>query len=223
MKKDNIDVENSASQKVNKPEKVKKQHTWGAKFLSNLIFKILFVLILIAACYFGFKYFVGNPFEVTLESKHTMVEKQLEQCAELTLSKMRYSDVVSIKKTGVLGMAKSYSLVRYTGIIRAGIEDISKAKIEFSNNEQEVTVTLPLTTVLANDIVHQEVFDEQQNVFVAITTQEVFDAIEAAQNETITEILADGFLDEADNRAKLVVTQMLQTLGFSKVVVLKGK
>lgn len=176
-------------------------------------------IVLIAAAVFLFAAFAFNKFQkIRVQNKRAAVERELSECAELVLYKMRYSDIITIKKKGAI--SKAFSIVRYSGVLRAGIEDIRECEVEVSPDGKRLTVKIPPSVLLGNDIYSQEVFDEQQRLFNRISTQEVFDQIDAAKNEATEEILAEGFLDDADARAKQVVAGLLKPLGFSSVTVL---
>ena len=148
-----------------------------------------------------------------------MAERQLVRCQELVTLKMRYSDVASIKKSAALGLAKSYSIVKFTGVVRVGIADISKSKIVVSADGKTVTVTLPKSEILGNDIESMTVFDEKGSIFVPIKTQEIFENIDEARKSASDNLLAGGVLSDADVQAEVAVRAMLQTLGFKTVVI----
>ena len=190
-------------------------------FAANLATKVILravTIVLIAAAVFALAAFAfGKLQKVRVQNKRTAVERELAECAELVLYKMRYSDIITIKKREAI--AKAFSIVRYEGVLRAGIENIRDAEVIVSPDAKSVVVKIPPTVLLGNDIQSQEVFDEQQRLFTRIGTQEIFDQIEIAKREAADEILADGLLDDADQRAKQVVSALLKPLGFRSVIV----
>ena len=190
-------------------------------FAANLATKVILravTIVLIAAAVFALAAFAfGKLQKVRVQNKRTAVERELAECAELVLYKMRYSDIITIKKRGAI--AKAFSIVRYEGVLRAGIENIRDAEVIVSPDAKSVVVKIPPTVLLGNDIQSQEVFDEQQRLFTRIGTQEIFEQIDAAKREAADEILADGLLDDADQRAKQVVSALLKPLGFRSVIV----
>ena len=84
----------------------------------RLLLKIIFAALLLGAlgvgAYFGRKKIT----EVKLAKKYMRIERQLVLCRELVTVKLRYSEIVSIKKRSALGVAKSYSIVKYSGVAR---------------------------------------------------------------------------------------------------------
>lgn len=180
------------------------------------IVTIIFLLLILIGLFFYGKYLLTK---ITYEKKSAMVSKQIVQCAELCTISSHYSDVVSIKKSAVLGLARSYSIVRFKGVVRAGIKNISEIDIKISKDGKELSVVLPSSILLSNDISSFEVFDEYQNLFVPIETAEVFDEIQKARDSASREILSEGFLMEADTHAVKLMTEFFSAMGFNKVSV----
>ena len=179
--------------------------------------RVVTITLLVAAVLFCGKLAGDKLFSVRVQNKRAAVERELAECAELVLYKMHYSDIITLKKRGAV--SKAFSIVRYTGVLRAGIENIRDSEIVISDGGRKLLVKIPPCVLLGNDIASQEVFDEQQRLFTRISTQEVFDQIEIAKREAADEILADGLLDDADARAKQVVTALLKPLNFESVTV----
>ena len=182
-----------------------------------MLLRVAAILILVAAILFGAKIAGDKLFQARVQNRRASVERELAECAELVLYKMRYSDIITIKKKGAI--SKAFSIVRYSGVLRAGIENIRDSEIIISDGGRKLLVKIPPCVLLGNDIASQEVFDEQQRLFTRIGTQEIFDQIEIAKREAADEILADGLLDDADARAKQVVSALLKPLGFESVTV----
>ena len=171
------------------------------------------IILRIVLCggYIGFKRFTT----VKTESKLALVDRQLSYCQELVTAKYRYSDIITLKKSA--GFSKSYSIIKYTGIIRAGIADITDVSYSVSLDGKTITLSVPATEVLGNEIVSQSVFDEKQSVFVSISTQEVFDEIDKAKQAAVEDMIAEGVLDDARDYAVRIITQFMLALGFEEV------
>ena len=181
------------------------------KILLRICIIILLALVVLGAGYFGLKRFTV----VKSETKLAMVDKQLSFCQELVTAKFRYSDIITMKKTS--GFAKSYSIIKYTGIIRAGIADVTDISYSVSLDGKTITLSVPSAEILGNEIVSQSVFDEKQSIFIPISTQEVFDEIEKAKAEALEEMIAEGVLEEARDYAVKIITQFMLALGFEEV------
>lgn len=181
------------------------------KLILRILIILLVAVLLLGAGYFGIKRFSV----VKTETKLAMVDRQLSFCQELVTAKFRYSDIITLKKSS--GFAKSYSIIKYTGLIRAGIADITDVSYSVSLDGKTITLTVPPAEILGNEIVNQSVFDEKQSIFIPISTQEVFDEIEKAKAEALEEMITEGVLEEARDYAVKIITQFMLALGFEEV------
>lgn len=189
------------------------------KKIAKLILRVATIFCILLALFFATKFSFAKLTKIQIEKKRVAVERNLLESAELVLYKMRYSDMLVVKKRQGFSSAKSF--VRYSGILRAGIEDISQSEIFVSSDGKKLFVKIPSCVLLGNEICSQEIFDERQGFFTKITTQEIFEEIDEAKNNAAQEILADGLLSDADARAALVIRQLLLPIGFEEVFVEK--
>lgn len=199
--------------KAPKPPRAPRHHSVISGILTRLII-ILFLLTVLLGC--GYYVFTKKA-TPTVEKSYVLVMDQLSLCQELTTLKYRYSDVVSIKKS--LGLSKSYSIIKYQGIIRVGIEDLSECDFEIYNEGKALRIKLPDVVVLGNDITEQEVFDESHSIFIPITLDEVFNEIMHSKESTLEDMIADGLLTDARENAKKTIQQMMLAAGFEEVIV----
>ncbi|MBQ0039526.1 MAG: DUF4230 domain-containing protein [Treponema sp.] len=182
-------------------------------------FKIALLILVVAfGAVFGFMSY-RKMFETKIEKTHQALTNQVLHVAELTTLKNTYSDIVSIKKRGAGGMAKSYSIIKYSGVIRVGVEDLSKSEISIENNGKDVVIKIPHCEILDNTLVSQEVFDEKTSIFVPITTQEIFNEIQMAMADFSLAAERRGLLKEADSHLSELVTATVKGFGFEKVTV----
>ena len=196
-------------------ERVKRRHRIG--ILTKLIIILALVIVLGFMIFSGYLYLREQISESRFQAKSAMVSRELVQCAELATVKMNYSDIVTIKKNAFLGMSKSYSIIRFRGVARAGIEDISKIKTTISRDLNTISIEMPTCILLSNDISGFDLFDESNNIFVSIQTQEVLAEIEKARDETGLTLITEGILKEANNHAKSLLTQVFTAMGFKFV------
>lgn len=199
------------TEKTVKSAKNKREHKLLTKVILRIVTIILIAAILCAAGFFGYK----KTTTVKFEDKIALVDRQLSFCQELVTAKYRYSDIITLKKS--MGFAKSYSIVKYTGIIRVGIADFTDISYNVSFDGKKITLKVPPAELLGNDLLSQEVFDEKQSIFVPITTQEIFDEIEEARKDAAEDMIAEGVLDEARTYAVSIITQFMYALGFEEV------
>ena len=185
------------------------------RLLLKIILAALLLCALGAGAYFGRKKIT----EIKLTKKYMRIERQLVLCRELVTVKLRYSEIVSIKKRSALGVAKSYSIVKYSGVARAGIADVSKIAATVSKDGKSVSISLPKSELLGNEIASQEIFDEKRSIFVPITMKEIFDGIEESRASAAERLVAEGLLDDADAQAKAVILASMSALGFENVAI----
>ncbi len=191
-----------------------------AMFFSKILFKLLLVLVLLAALFYGGKLGWQKLIEVKTEKSHALVFRELERCSELITAKTTYTDIISIKKTRIAGFAKSFSIIKYTGVIRGGILDIGKSKIAVTKAGKGVKVELPKAEVISNDISKIEVFDESRSIFVSISVKEIMDEIRFNQETSSAQILETGFLEEAQKQACKIIESVLYAARFEEVTVI---
>ena len=183
----------------------------GTRILLRIVTIVLIALIVLGGGYFGFRRFTT----VKSESKLALVDRQLSYCQELVTAKYRYSDIITLKKSA--GFSKSYSIIKYTGLVRAGLADITDVSYSVSLDGKTITLSVPKAEVLGNEIVSQSVFDEKQSVFVPISTQEIFDEIDRAKDQAVEDMIAEGILEDARTYAVRIITQFMLALGFEEV------
>lgn len=196
-------------------ERAKRRRKIG--ILTKLIIILALIIILSFMLFSGYIYLREKISESRFQAKSAMVSRELVQCAELATVKMNYSDIVSIKKNAFLGMSKSYSIIRFRGVARAGIEDISQIKTKISPDLNTISIEMPTCSLLSNDISGFDLFDESKNIFVSIDTQEVLAEIERARDETGLTLINEGIIKEANNHAKSLLTQVFTAMGFKFV------
>ncbi len=184
---------------------------------SGILTKIIIILVLIMLILGGGYYFFTKKMTPKKETNILVVMNQLSYCQELVTVKYHYSDIVSIKKS--VALSKSFSIVKYSGIIRIGIPDITESDFEIYNEGKSVKIKLPDVEILGNDITSQEVFDESHSIFVPITLDDVFTEIERSKNDTLEDLIDEGILNDARENAKKVIQQIMMAAGFEEVIV----
>lgn len=185
--------------------------------INKILWKIILILILALAAglggFYGFKKFS----EIKTEKRIALATAEMQKCAELISVKNYYSDIVSIKKSRIAGLAKSFSIVRYEGILRAGIADLSLCDVKVSQNGKKVEIIIPECEVLGNDISGIEVFDEDRSIFVSVTMKEMIDEINLSRESSKEKLIEAGILEEARQQAIMIIKNIFRAAGFSDV------
>lgn len=177
---------------------------------------VVFAAVLLCVCFAGLCLWKKLSV-VHTEKRSAVVMNVLERCAELVTVKNSYSDVISIKKTRIAGLARSYCIVKFTGEITGGIRNLAAAEIAVGADGNSVAVVLPPPEILSNGITSVEVFDEEKSVFVSVSSAEVFDEVAANVGFAEQRVIDEGFLNEAHEQAAAVLREMLLAAGFSHV------
>lgn len=212
-------MKNTKEKKSTKIKKEPKILKFLTKSICKILTRIILILALITALFFGGKFSWQKLGEIKTEKSSAIVFRELEKCAELVTAKNTYSDIISIKKTRIAGFAKSFSIIKYTGVIRGGIKDISQAQVKIYDRGRKVKVLLPKMEILSNDISSIEVFDESKSIFVSISVKEIMEEIRFNQEAASAEILETGFLSEAESHAAKIFESILYASGFKEVEV----
>ena len=214
-------MENKINEKkslLREAEKLERKRTpRHHSFFGVILTKIIIILILVIVLLGGVYYVFAKKAQPVKEVNTLLIENQLSYCQELVTMKYRYSDIVSIRKS--IALSKSFSIVKYSGIIRIGIPDVTMSDIEVYNEGKSLKIKLPDVEVLGNDITSQEVFDESHSIFVPITLDDVFSEIEKSKEKTLEDLISDGILKEARENAKKVFQQVFMAAGFEEVIV----
>lgn len=201
------------AEKMNRQPRPRRQHS----LFGGILTKIIIILVLITILFFGGYSILTRKLTPVTQTNIAIVMNQLSFCQELVTAKYRYSDIISIKKTKAL--SKSLSIIKYSGIIRIGIADITHSDFDISNDGKTLKIRIPDVEILGNEITSQEVFDETHSIFVPITLDEVFTEIEKAKDKTLEELVSDGIIEEARENAKKVIQQIMMAAGFEEVIV----
>lgn len=212
-------MKNTKEKKSTKIKKEQKILKFLTKSICKILTRIILILALITALFFGGKFSWQKLGEIKTEKSSAIVFRELEKCAELVTAKNTYSDIISIKKTRIAGFAKSFSIIKYSGVIRGGIKDISKAQVKIYDRGKKTRVILPKMEILSNDISSIEVFDESKSIFVSISVKEIMEEIRFNQEAASAEILETGFLSEAESHAAKIFESILYASGFKEVEV----
>lgn len=211
-------IKKDKTKRIQTPQK-KSPEKKHISLFGRILIRIVTILT-IAICLVVVFYFVRQKYQNPVyETKSALVEKQLSFCQELVTLKYRYSDIATIKKSA--GFSKSYSIVKYTGIIRAGIADITDISYNLSVDGNKIFLEIPPAEILGNEIVKQDVFDENSSIFVPITAKEVLAEIKKSQDETCADLIAEGLLEDARNYAIQILTQFMKSVGFEEVIILQ--
>lgn len=187
-------------------------------FMVKLI--IVMVLVCVLAAIIVTAVLVSNSqTKKDSNSLEMRIESTLTSCQELVSYKFRYQQMDFIKHSGS-SVWSSYVLLKYSGILRAGIEDLNKCSFEVSDDRKILKITTPEIKILGNEISSYQVLDEYQRWFSALTVKETMDELDKRKQELEKEAVQSGLLKEAAEHAKLTLEKLFLASGFERVQVI---
>ena len=170
-----------------------------------------------------------NPPEEAVDVPTVVVEK-VRNVSELTTAVFTMEAVVpaqSDRKLGEVTIGKTNLLYVAYGEVRAGVdlEKLERADVTMGPEGSAIKLTLPQPEVLDKkiDVTRSSVYDYNRG-FLSLGPDRAPQLQELAQKEAIARIESaalceQAILDQANERAELVITQLLTTAGFNDIVV----
>ncbi len=162
--------------------------------------------------------------EVDVES---LIVQQVRGASELTTAIFAMQAVVPTKRDRTFGgyvVGSTTLLYLAYGEVRAGVDlaPLTREDIQIVNNTVQLRLPPPRILDSKIDINRSRVYDYDRG-FLGLGPDVAPDLQEAAQRQTLQEIVAaacrQGVLQEANQRAQLVVSQLLSTAGYQQAVV----
>lgn len=198
--------------------------------MKKLMKRIISVLVLIMIVV-GVVFILSNSDLIQIrsnrEAETTLVQDRLVELSEWTTLRYDYSNVIisrTDKTLSVLGneinYAETIKLIAYSGYLKAGT-DMSKVTITYDNTTKKVLASVPKSKILDNvvDTNKTTVEDVKGNIFSDYPSQIIFDEINANKKQLEIDKIDQGFLSEADNRIRQLLTSFLIANGFEDVVI----
>lgn len=169
-----------------------------------------------------------QPPEQTVDIR-TVVVKQVREVSELTTAVFTMEAVVpaqSSRKLGEFTIGETNLLYVAYGEVRAGVdlEDLTTADVTTSDTGRSISLVLPPPRILGTelDVDRSSVYDYSRGLF-SLGPDTAPELQELAQREAKVKIeqaaCEQDILDQANDRAELVVTRLLQSAGFEEVIV----
>lgn len=183
------------------------------KKIKKLIVGFIFVLFLVFASYFfGMKagFFKNEP-KISSE----IIKNQIVNAKELTTLKYKYTNVGSFENTNEFyGLKIPFTskkfIISYDGEVNAGV-DLEMVKVSIDESKKVVNVSLPKSKILSHQIDENSltIFDEKSSVFNPLEIKDFTDFRKNEMKKVEKDLLNKGFLDEANERSKEAVVEIL--------------
>lgn len=142
-----------------------------------------------------------------------LTSSSIERIAELSVLEYRYTDVMELSRPFFVG-AGSFSLARFSGIVKAGVRDVSRISVEYHQDEDAVSIVMPRSEILENivDVESLRFWDVRKNLFVPISTENKLKEIGAFKERVANELRDSGFLADADARSSEIVHALYSSI-----------
>lgn len=213
--------------------------SWSSLLLKNLSLMTTGGLLLLGILILLGSWQTGNQFFTTLRAMFTIAEpaakvdmrstviQQVRGASELTTAVYSMESVVPASRERTLGgyvIGKTTLLYIAHGEVRAGVDLATLQPTDVQIVGESITLRLPPPKILDSkiDVTRSKVYDYDRG-FMGLGPDVAPELQELAQRETLTKIVetacADGVLQAANDRAKLAVSQLLTTAGYTQFTV----
>jgi len=124
---------------------------------------------------------------------------------------MEYEDVKKVFKVK-LGFTKASLLVKWEGIIKAGI-DLAQVELKEDKAAKVITVILPQAKILSHEVIDEsiEVLEQKNGLFNKLKVQDYIDASTITHDHMEQRAIENGLLDKAIENAKPLLTGIINT------------
>lgn len=187
--------------------------------MKRSLITVAVVVVAAAGCFFAGMMWRGSSQSYTSVSAD-LISQRLDSIGELATVEYFYTNAGRYENQAdfygwKVPFTKKSFFVCYDGSIKAGI-DVQEIGIDVKG--KTITITLPPAEILSHEIDREsiEVLDETKNIFNQISITEYNDFCTDQMNETEQQAREKGLLEEAQQRAKNVVLDVLETAGIDQ-------
>lgn len=156
---------------------------------------------------------VATPSEPTIS--YLDLEESIKACAELTTAEYDFSSACQYEKDGVLWFTGEACTFTYSGTVRAGIDDLSKAEVRINHKHQTITVYMPNVRILDVPTIDPSsirTIDEQTGWFSSITVDEYSDLLEECCDHAIDRAQENNIISQAEANAEDIVRDTISSV-----------
>lgn len=198
------------------------------KKLKEILVSILAIGFVLTAVLFILNKTEIIAIQTNKTSETALTQEKLVELSELATLKYEYSNVIisrtdrSIPVPGFpdFNFAEAIKLIEYSGYLKAGT-DFSKVKQSYDEVSKRLLVKVPKSYILDNVVETEKmtVEDVKGNIFSDYPTQTIIDEINADKKQLEEEKISQGFLEEADKRAELLLISHYSSNGYEDVII----
>lgn len=155
---------------------------------------------------------------LTREVKIEVISSEIREIGELATIENSYTDVMSYSdakklfKKFEIGFTRSSLIVKWDGIIKAGI-DLKQVELKEDEIAKVITVVLPQAKVLSHEIIDEsiKILEEKDGLFNELKTKDYIDASTITHDHMEKRAIENGLLDKAIENAKPLLTGIINT------------
>lgn len=186
--------------------------------------RITIYLVLILLILTGFYFYFKMSVKTSSESFSSTVSESVVKILQLSTLEYNYTDVVSYKESVKynnfnIPFTEKKFLVKYTGYIKAGT-DLSDVEVSITDPH---TINIKIHhSKITDNVINEEdlyVYDEKESIFNQLKITDFRDVFIDEKQKTEAKIIESGFLEEADQRSKDLITELLKSLGFESITI----
>jgi len=150
------------------------------------------------------------------------VSAKLIESAELCVLKYEYRQDLAIKASlaNLDFLPSSHAVITYDGVIRAGIDDISKIDFNIIKGGNTLVIDLPPLKVLGNDVSNHKVISEGNSWFAPnVLHEDVLNEITKSQKSVLDSLQTKtDFFDRAEIQIQNVLREVFSKANFKEVI-----
>lgn len=161
-----------------------------------------------------------------------MLSSKLNTIGELATEEFWYKEILDDADSRKLGdfkipFTESRRIASYEGKIKAGI-DVKKVDVQIDKSNKSVTVTLPKSKILSNEIDFEsfKLYDDKSSIFTPLKMEKTNDEFKKLKKNAEKEATARKILEKADKENiklyKNFISSLDMTNGY-KVTVITAK
>ena len=184
----------------------------------KIVSLIIIIVILCGGGFLLYRNFANNLSDTIKHETANSVEivrEKLQETAELNTGSYLCMDVLTradsrkFKDWKIPFTEKSF-IVSYDGVVKAGIKDLTKAKVTESGNT--IIVRLPEVEITETSIDNDsfEKLDESNNIFNPISIEDLNEAQKELKEKMVDRAIEKGVLDIAESNAETIIAGMLE-------------
>ena len=150
------------------------------------------------------------------------VMSKISHIQELALVKHNYTGVIGFKDNKRIlniniPLTDKYFLLKYNGYLKAGV-DFSRIKINvLTDTLVHVSIPKPEIFDTVIDESSVQIYNESDNAFNPIKISDYNEALSREKSVMINDAIKQGILKDATDQAKMVLTAMLEEMGFMDI------